>query len=64
MADMCDNNRAKAEAKHEIGLLQQKLSRFDVALPFHTDYLQFCVLEKDVVSHCVNLLVDLFLTND
>jgi hypothetical protein len=50
MADVSDNMKAKAEAKHEIGLLQQELSRFDLALPFHTDYLQFCILEKDVVS--------------
>ena len=60
MAEICNNIRAKAEAKHEIGLLQQKLSRFDLALPFHTDYLQFCILEKDEVSLLLTALVDAF----
>lgn len=50
MAEICGDKRAKAEAKYQIGLLHQKLSQFDLALQYQTEFLEFCCSNNDEVS--------------
>lgn len=50
MAEICGDKQAKAEAKHQIGLLHQKLSQFDLALQYQTEFLEFCCSNNDEVS--------------
>ncbi|MCO5580494.1 hypothetical protein L7F22_034362 [Adiantum nelumboides] len=50
MAEICGDNRAKAEAKHQLGLIHQKLSESEAALQYQIEFLEFCRSEKDMVG--------------
>ncbi|KAH7436876.1 hypothetical protein KP509_05G039900 [Ceratopteris richardii] len=50
MADICGDSRAKAEAKHQLGLIHQELGEFHLALQYQLEFLDFCCSEDDMMG--------------
>ena len=49
--------------RYQLGCLHSKLKHFDQALEYLTEFHQYCVKVKDLVSICVMLQINIYQGN-